>query len=473
MGQRVVTADVSNPYRPTIIGRSQIVGSIASIVATDEAVLVKTREDAIWKFEALPDCDLALIDSYSSTDPDYPELPDYLDSDYTAEIGGYFFRYEPEYPLYGYNPLHVYKGDESTNQLLTAIGTLPEGEIAASNKMVVRGRYVYTTTGQKLAIYDLAVNPDLVLYSEELYLPMWKEIGTLPTDLETFAPCGYRYASEIHTVGDFLYVFGCTTISVWSLKDPIKPTLVKSLDRPDSRIGGSLVNPVFPVNNGFIPYKLIRNGTASILDTRDPANPIFRQVKLGDSEGWIWAASLNYLIYDDTELKLFDITDPFHPRLLDIPPQIDSPPVGMCGKYVFIDPSTTIDLSSPSYARQVDPSPSLVPDKPYWFTCDDQNGLYFTWTEENVNIYSLDNVDTPMAILDFPIPPSESYSIWHIGRRLYVTRAHELTSMDIENPIKPQASAMLPYFSDVVAYKDYLYFNMYGQGIGIFKLVPN
>jgi hypothetical protein len=194
-------------------------------------------------------------------------------------------------------------------------------------------------------------------------------------------------------------------------------------------------------------------------------------VKLGDSEGWVWPASKSYLIYENTERRLFDIADPFHPHMLNIPQEIDAP-VGICGKYVFVDSSTVIDLSDPSNAHKADAAPGLVADDFYSFACDDVKNLYFTWREGKVEIYSLENLVIPVASLEFP-----NYEFWGMqfaDSMLYVNLGDNAVIIDVETPSKPQALAAMPFLSDApAAFKGYLYLNMHQQGIGIFKLVPN
>lgn len=495
MGQRVVTVDVSNPYRPTIIARSQIVGWVISIEATDKYVMVKTTEGTIWKFEALPDGSLALLDTdISQTAPDASDYPE-GGIEYRVEGGGYVFKYNFEWWQYGWwVPLTVYREGNETEQILTAIGSLPEGETAVSKRLVASGRYVYVATDFGLSIYDLGVNPDVSQFlfytppDQWIDLPMWKEIGTLTSDFDTYSrrDSGRSYYGEVRFVGDFMYTFERNRISVWNAQNPTEPLPVKSINRPETELHEK--SAVIRVNDSFILDQHLPYGTAHILDTRDSTNPRVWQVKLGDQEGDIITASNDYLIYYDTEWKIFDITDPFQPHLLDIRPKVDSErgryhesegggryevPVKICGKSVFIDGLTVIDFSDPLNARQVDIPSSLASDSPNLFTCDGENGLYFIWRNNQINIYSVDNLDAPVTSLDFPLP-SDDYrwdDLWYAEHKLYYkTSGPYYTIIDVK---EPQVLTAVPWVRSVTAYKDYLYFNMYGQGIGIFKLVPN
>jgi hypothetical protein len=286
-----------------------------------------------------------------------------------------------------------------------------------------------------------------------------------------------------------MYTFERNRIIVWNAENPTEPLPVKSINRPETELHES--SAIVRVKDSFILDQHLPYGSVHILDTRDPANSVVWQVKLSDQEGDIITASNDYLIYYDTEWKIFDITDPFQPHPLVIHTKVDTGrgryhaletggsyevAVKICGKSVFIDGSTVIDLSDPLNVRQVDAPTSLVSDSPNLFACDWENGLYFVWRYNKINIYSVDNLDAPVSSFDFPLLPDmyQLDDLWYADHKLYyMTGGHDYTIIDVENPSKPQVLTTLFWARSVAAYKDYLYFNMYGQGIGIFKLVPN
>ena len=215
------------------------------------------------------------------------------------------------------------------------------------------------------------------------------------------------------------------------------------------------------------------------------------------------------------DVQIFDIADPYHPHLLGTHRLSFGlvHPLGLrflvIGDLVFItgkeasSGGIVLDISDPSNPFEANvpwpaffaPVEVLINDTPYFQAPEVliHRDTIFTLRENNLQVYTTDNLSTPLAILDLPIALGVNNHLSYSDGRLVVrtstgeeggeTSRVSVTVVDVENPAQPQLLASWERAHhpapgwivtlQVAAYGDYLYVHMNEDGVHIFKLVPN
>ncbi|MBN1430099.1 MAG: hypothetical protein JXB07_17140 [Anaerolineae bacterium] len=486
VGVRLVIVDVSNPHKPAIIGRSEVLpGGIKRISALGEYALVEDGQGDQWVFEISESGNPQSITDLTRV-PQKTAKPSPAPSPVRNR---YSFAYDPDWSnwLTG-QPLTVMDLTSHT-EVIKAIGSLPEGEMVTSGELVARGRFVYVAARSGLEIYDLSIDPHrtLIFPVEQIYTTYWNLVGRLTTDVGTLGSgcCMGYYIPDICVIEDYLSIDG----ALWSLDNPENPEPAGYYTEAKPTCDG------YPVQGGMIIHKHVSRGIYSVLNTRDPANPTFREVPFSVDNADIVAVDSDRLFLyvkkpDNSvrsvryELQIVDITDPYDPQLMGsyFPvPDLAGVKVNFVGDIVYIHSpqfgveTLALDISDPFH-----PNEALSPDS-FFFNAKiiEQDGLLLALRNLELRIYSADHLLFPLTV--FHVPPltvvsdTNVYSdMWYSEDRLFVTTPGSLLILDLHQPEHPSILTVWdnsPY--QVAAYGDYLYFHMLNDGIGIFKLVPN
>jgi hypothetical protein len=302
------------------------------------------------------------------------------------------------------------------------------------------------------------------------------------------------YFGELHIVGDTLYTFKRMEIFVWSLEDPTNPALMKSMERPYALDGG------WEVDGGIILSHQYVHGPLPILDTREPSKATVRDITFGDGQiGFVKAIKDNRLIYfNGTDckyggctyhLQIYDSTDIFQPKLLGTYDQtfqdVSRTNAVIHGSFVDIEPEEgpgfVLDISDPTHPTLTDARPQSISHD---ITNEDGTLLYRTMGGQ-LDVYRADG-GIPIGSLQLPVDRQPEYESWGIDSNLWYADGTvfavvysgpgiaQFSVIDVHDPENPQLAAisdLRPY--QILAYKGYFYFHLWGDGIGIYRLVPN
>lgn len=470
--------DVSNPARPDLLSATVESGRVSFVAVAGQTLY----------FESIGTKGFDISDPTNPTGLEETALPGFY-SDIVTAAGSYLIEYELDWEDWpSLQPLTVLDVSDPHNraEVITPLRLLPEDEIAASRRIVVRGYLVYVAIGEGLEIYDLSVYPvrSVIDPYVGMYKTIWQVIGELRTDVGTIGSgcCLGFYMPIICVIGDYLH----TASGVWSLERPDDPVLVAN-PGPHPHCNG------FPVKDGMILSSWIYEGAYTFLDMRDPDHYIEHKIPIDLPNGEIVAASENRLYVavrsrsdsgdPSYTLHILDITDPYYPHLASSHTAIQHSHHNrymVIGDYLYIEvneglnpENMVLDISDPYNPKEVN-APNLL-----FFDAEVlvHDNMVYVARADQIMIYALDNLLTPLAVLDM----LGASDMWYSDGRLFVRsysdepeqRIAIVTVVDVQKPAQPKLLAILqqsPY--TLTTYGDYLYLHLYNYGVGIFKLVP-
>lgn len=506
--QGLKIVDITDPTHPKITSTLDTGGSAQSIALAGHLVLVGTvdinivdvsdpthptvvsiirKEGAGHGLAVSGQTLYAGSDVYDISDPSTPRIvaSDIAYDDGTVAEGPFVFSYSNRWSVHTpYNVLEIYDFSDIQKPVRASkpINTLPADKVVERGNIVVKGHLLYLGTMQGLEIYDLSVTPTRrVIYADvegaEYYI--WKRIAFLRTEYaEIYAGCcAAFYPGEIDVVGGYLYTFTPDNVFAWSLQDPTKPALVRSIERSWS------LATSFQTSKGFI--RSTHDGY-EFIDTQDPANPRLTQVKYGGLVGYLMAIFQDRLFLQsvkksDTstleqtyELHIFDISNPYAPRLLSSYAPISGNSRNdyiIVGNYVYINSeSIVLDISDPSEPRRVDVPPLNWPSR---FSNED---AIFALGDLQLDIYLKSDPHTCVSSLD--VPPS--WDMRFANDKLFLIGASEAEHkaytivIDVQDPSQPLILTSLDMQVEQVAiYGEYMYVVHDWNIIDIYRLLTN
>jgi hypothetical protein len=497
---RVIAIDVHDPAQPAIIGRSNMLpGQVTLLDTYDHYLLVRLSDQpkqvvfdisAAEAFKPLEEREAAAVmnDSYHVT-------PN------PSESAGYRFDFDElaMWDMSGKPPLSI--RDASGEPVLTAIQSLPDGQVFAANTIAARDHYVFVANGFGLLIYDLSIPPRMV--SEEREWVDWQVTSRLVTDdgtpdYQCCFPLFFTEPPSLCVIGEVLYTESGRL--PWDLTQPDDP-------QPSPQTAATDCD-AYPIRDGLIRHWMNIYGRYYFVDQRDPANPEQHEIDSGAGEGQIAAVRGDRLYYfehtqnhdgsENTLLQIFNITDPRQPvRMGSIVPvsgadnaswtptkEQEYPWFVVIDHYLYADFTggteasrhMVFDVADPSAPKEVE-APNAALFNSALLVSD---GLVYAADHDGLQIFDETDLSHPLGSAKYWLgrtrteQPIRCGCIWKYGDRLYVSMSNGVAIFNVADPAQPQllaVSGRRP--ASIAAYGDTVYFQLVDEGVGIFKLVPN